>query len=314
MQILLRLNDRIVGRLDLVAGEIEVPGGTVPCFWGSALRVSEAFRGRGLGATLLRTAEGLREGAAACAPSRMSSPVYERLGYFDLPLRRQVLIRRTGPLIEPRLGTGALGRTAAAAGDLVADGHRRLIGLASRARAGGLGLEHRETLPTELEPRLRERPAPFSAHRSAAWVDWIVRESFTEAHRRALYLVTTSGGEPVAYVLLKARVYSDVTRWNLERFNLGSVIDWRIFEPSALSLEQLMLLTLDVFDDWGVAGVEMCVPTESKPVHLGRLGFLPGGAQHVVIRGTEGSALTRAEARDASAWSVRPGEGDHAFS
>ena len=116
VQILLRLNDRIVGRLDLVAGEIEVPGGTVPCFWGSALRVSEAFRGRGLGATLLRTAEGLREGAAACAPSRMSSPVYERLGYFDLPLRRQVLIRRTGPLIEPRLGTGALGRTASRGG------------------------------------------------------------------------------------------------------------------------------------------------------------------------------------------------------
>ena len=68
-------------------------------------------------------------------------------------------------------------------------------------------------------------------HRSAAWIDWIVRESFTDAHRRALYLVTTSGGEPVAYVLLKARVYSSVTKWNLERFNLGSVVDWRIFEP-----------------------------------------------------------------------------------
>ena len=175
----------------------------------------------------------------------MARPVYERLGYFDLSLPRHVLIRRTGSLVEPRLGTGALGRTAAAAGDFVAGGHRRLLGLASRARGRGLGLEHRETFPAELEPRLLEQPAPFSMHRSAAWIDWVVRESFTDAHRRALYVVTTSGGEPVAYVLLKARVYSSVTKWNLERFNLGSVVDWRIFEPKAVGLEQLILLTLE---------------------------------------------------------------------
>jgi GNAT superfamily N-acetyltransferase len=313
-RILLKLDDCIAGRLDLVAGQIEAPGGTVPCFWGSALQVSESFRGRGLGATLLRAAEGFREAAAACAPSRMSRPVYERLGYFDLPLGRHILIRRTGPLVEPRLGTGALGHTAAAAGDFVARGHRGLLGLASRAGAGGLGLEHRETFPAELGPRLLERRAPFSMHRSAAWIDWVVRESFADAHRRALYVVTTSGGESVAYVVLKARVYSSVTKWNLERFNLGSLVDWRIFEPKAVGLEQLILLTLDVFDDWGVAGVEVCVPPESEPVRLRRLGFLPGGAQHVVLRGREGSALAQAEAREARAWSVRPGEGDHAFS
>ena len=313
-RILLKLDDRIVGRLDLVAGEVDTPEGRVTCFWGSALQVSESVRGRGLGATLLRAAEGVREAAGACAPSRMARPVYERLGYFDLPLRRHVLIRRTGSLVEPRLGTGSLGRTAAAAGDFVAGGHRRLLGLASRARGGGLGLEQRETFPAELEPRLLEQIAPFSMRRSAAWIDWVVRESFTDDHRRALYVVTTSGGEPVAYVVLKARVYSSVTKWNLERFNLGSVVDWRIFEPNAVGLEQLILLTLDVFDDWGVAGVEVCVSPESEPVRLRRLGFLPAGAQHLVLRGAEGSALAQPEARAPRSWSVRPGEGDHAFS
>ena len=127
VQIFLGLDDRLVGRLDLLAGEIETPEGPAPCFWGSALHVSPDYRGRRLGASLLRASERPREATAACAASRMSRPLYSRLGYFDLSLRRHVLLRRTGPLLEPRLGTGALGRTATAAGDVVAGGHRRLL-------------------------------------------------------------------------------------------------------------------------------------------------------------------------------------------
>ena len=313
VQIFLGLDDRLVGRLDLLAGEIESPEGPAPCFWGSALHVSPDYRGRRLGASLLRASERPRDATAACAASRMSRPLYSRLGYFDLSLRRHVLLRRTGPLLEPRLGTGALGRTATAAGDVVAGGHRRLLGSARRRRAGSLTLERRDAFPPELEPRLRERPAPFSMHRSAAWLDWVVRESFTEEQRRALYLVATPAGEPVAYILLKARVYSSVTKWNLERFNLGSLVDWRIFDPAAVSLEQLVLLALEALEEWDVAGFEVCVP-EHEPARLRRLGFLPAGAQHVFVRGVEGSALARPQAREARAWWLRPGEGDHVFS
>ena len=114
----MRLDDRIVGRLDLVAGEIETPDGTVPLASGA-----RPFRSRppigavGLGATLLRTSERYsRREPRPAPPSRMSRPLYARLGYFDLSLQRHVLIRRTGPLLEPRLGTGALGRTASRGG------------------------------------------------------------------------------------------------------------------------------------------------------------------------------------------------------
>lgn len=139
------------------------------------------------------------------------------------------------------------------------------------------------------------------------------RESFTDEQRRGLYLVTTSAGEPVAYILLKARVYSSVTKWNLERFHLGSLVDWRIFDSSAVRLEQLVLLAVEALEEWDVAGVEVCVP-EHEPARLGRLGFLPAGAQHVFVRGVEGSALARPQAREARAWWLRPGEGDHVFS
>jgi hypothetical protein len=236
--------------------------------------------------------------------------VYTRLGYFDLPLQRNVLIRRTRPLLGPRLGTGAAARVATRAGDLAATAQRRLLGLVRWGRAGSLRLERREAFPAELEPRLRERAAPFSLHRSAAWLDWVLGESFADGHRRGLYLVVDAGGEPVGYFLLKARVYSGVTKWNLRGVNLGSLVDWQIFEPRAVRLEHLVLLALEALDEWDVDGVEVCV-SDADQVHLRRFGFLPAGAQHVLLRG---GALDGPTARDSRAWSLRPGEGDHVFS
>jgi len=144
-------------------------------------------------------------------------------------------------------------------------------------------------------------------HRSAAWLDWVVRESFgAKGHRRALYLVTDRAGEVVAYILVKARDYSGVTRWQLRNLRLGSLVDWGIFDPGAVRLEDLVLLAVEALDDWDLHAFEACVPQG----RLWRLGFVPVGAQHVMVRAADGSAL----ARDPRAWAIRPGEGDHAFS
>ena len=48
VQILGTVDGRIVGRLDLLAGSIDTPEGTIPCFWGSSLYVTPAARGHGM--------------------------------------------------------------------------------------------------------------------------------------------------------------------------------------------------------------------------------------------------------------------------
>ncbi|HJQ74851.1 MAG TPA: GNAT family N-acetyltransferase [Gaiellaceae bacterium] len=305
------LEGRVVGQLDLVAGEISTPHGVVPSFWGSAFHVSADARGQGIGGQLLRAAEELREGAGACAPSRLSYPLYLRRGYLDIPLRRHLLVRRTGPLAERWLGKGRLARAASALGDTALRG----LGSTRPRSSGDSQLEPCAAFPPELEPRLPEGRAPFAMHRSAAWLDWIVRESFGDpSQRRALYLVRSGGGETVGYLLVKARVYSGVTRWQVENLHLGSLVDWQIFEPGALSFEQLVVLATGAVEDWGVDAVEACVPPGEGHARFRRLGFLPLGVQHVVVRGREGSVLATEAARDIGQWTVRPAEGDHAFS
>jgi GNAT superfamily N-acetyltransferase len=308
------LDGQVVGRLDLLAGEISTPSGPVPVFWGSAFYVSPEARGRGIGGELLRTAEELREGAGACAPSRLSHPIYARRGYFDLPLRRHVLVRRTTPLAEGWLGKGRIAGAAGTLGDTALRAQRAASGARSTGQRG-VQLELRDAFPGELEPRLHERRGPFAMHRSAAWVDWILRESFGDpSHRRGLYLARSAGGEVLGYALLKARLYSGVTRWRLENLRLGSLVDWQIFEPASLSFQQLLRLVIEALEEWKVDAVEACLPPGYERGRLRRLGFFTLGVQHLVLRGWAGSALAGGDAQDPARWSVRPGEGDHAFS
>src|SRR5262252_1316242 len=88
----------VAGRLDLLAGLIDTPAGEVRCRWGSQLFVSQESRGLGLGRELLRASEAGGAATGVCAPSRASYPLYVGLGYADIPLRRFVLVRRTGTL------------------------------------------------------------------------------------------------------------------------------------------------------------------------------------------------------------------------
>ena len=316
VRILGTLDGRIVGRLDLLAGSIETPEGAIPCFWGSSLFVTPAARGHGMGSTLIRASHELREVAAVCAPSRLSYPLYMSLGYLDVPMPRYVLVRRTGPLVQHWLGKGPAARLAAAVADTGTAAHHGLLGISRSVVARGLEAEAVETFPIELEPHLQERRAPLAMHRSAAWLDWIVRESFGDGddHRRALYLVRDRHGEVVAYFLIKARRYSGVTEWGFENLDLGSLIDWAIFEPKRVGLQQLVFLALGELTRWRVDAMEVCVPPDAGALRLGRFGFRRVREQHIVVRASAGGVLARPESQQIERWSVRPAEGDHAFS
>jgi GNAT superfamily N-acetyltransferase len=295
---------RIAGRIDLVAGELETPEGRIGCFWGSALHVAPAFRGKGIAAELLREAEAFRPAAGACAPSRMSLPLYRRLGYLDLALRRHVLIRNVTPLVRPRLGRGRAAAAVAEAGNLAARAQRGVM-IGPRARRSRVTAERRDSLPRELEP---EALPPYATCRPPAWVDWVVHESFhEEGHERALYLVAGESGDVLGYFVVKTRRYSGVTRWRVENLLLGSLVDWRIFEPSSLGLDDVVLLALDSVG--AVDAFEVCVPPGER-ARLGRLGFVRAGAQHLVVKRGDGGEL----ADDPMSWSIRPGDGDHVFS
>ena len=202
-----------------------------------------------------------RGGGGLRALAHVAARCTQRLGYFDLPLRRQRADQAHGRWSSRGWGRGAPGAGGRRGRRPAATGQRSLLGAGDAARPRrSLRLERRDAFPAELEPRLRASAAPFSLHRSAAWLDWVVAR---ELHRRAPPWALPGHRRPrasrSAYFLLKARVYSGVTQ--VEPRALRPRLARRLARSSsrsALSLEQLVLLALEALEEWGVDGVEVC--------------------------------------------------------
>ena len=120
-------------------------------------------------------------------------------------------------------------------------------------------------------------------------------------------------GQVVAYFLVKARPYTGVTEWGFENLDLGSLIDWGIFEPRLVGLQQLVFLALGELTRWRVDAMEVCVPPDAGAPRLGRFGFKRMREQHVMVYANAGSVLARPESRQVSRWSGPPGRGRSCF-
>ena len=314
VQLVGTLADRAIGRMDLVAGRIETMEGPVRCFWGSAFYVPEEFRSTLIGVKLVLTMERLVEAVGASGPSQLAYPLYKNLRYLDFPLRRYVLVRRSRSITERYLGSGPHARAAASLVDAGLVPYRGLVHAWGRVRRRGLRSERVSEFPTELGPQLQAASAPIAMHRSKAWFDWVLHETFfDERHRRELYLVRDQRGEVVAYFLVKARLYESASQHDFRNMYLGSLHDWLIFDERSVDLPQLILLATRALMRWKVDAVEICLPPDAQ-LDLRRWGLVPVGEMHVVVKGSRGSLLARPELQQPQLWRVRPGEGDYVFS
>ena len=311
------LGDRVIGRMDLLAGTIEVPGGTVRCFWGSGLYVAPEYRRTLMGVTLIVTMQRLREAAGACGVARAAYPVYRNLRYFDIAMPRYVVIRRTSPLLRRYLGVGLAAKIASRAADSGLLLQWAGLAVRSKLAARGLRCEQTPVFPARLEGNFRRQSTPVAMHRSAAWINWLLEHEFFDdgQHRRALHLVYDRDDAVVAYFLIKARLYEEPqTRWNLENLYLGSLSDWMIFDSSAVDLEDIVFMAVGALRQWEVDAVEVCVPPDVDDISLRRWGFVRAGDLHLLVWSSPQSALSRPEWRDPSLWRVRHADGDNFLS
>jgi GNAT superfamily N-acetyltransferase len=316
VQIVATNEGRVVGQYTLFAGTFETPEASLPCYWGSGLFVSESARGLGVATALLEASEALPRVMTSCGVSRQAMPLFVKRGYLDVAMPRHVLVRRTQPVLEHWLGRTAVARAAAATADVATAAQHALLRASGAVVARGLRCEQVDAPPPELDELLAERAAPVATYRSNAWLEWVLREQFEPdpTRRRALYVVRAHGARLVGYFVVKSRVYSDVTEWELEGLDLGSLVDWQIFDERALSFQQLVFLAFDALARWRVGAMEVCVPAHTGPPRLARWGFKRVREQHLVVQADDPSIVARPELRDLRNWLVRPGEGVHAFS
>lgn len=334
---------RVIGRLDLLRSEIVAGGARVAALWGSDWSVPEAERGSMAAISLLMQmqrltpppASGLGAGiVGASGPSVAATEVYQKLKWVDFPMRRMILVRRSRSMVERYVGTGWKGGAARVALDAGLAAHAAVVGAATGAMTRGCRARFADAFPPEWERLLPgDAPALAGGSRSAAFIDWWLRNSFfppTGARARNANLLVLvergsgAGATPVGYAVCKVRHYDFATHRRLPNLALGSIQDWAVFPGApgaggaALSWAGLFLLASRALIRVGADAVDLCVDDSHgegarAARALRRVGFLPVGFTHLLWKPAKDSPLADPRFARADAWRLRPGDGDTFF-
>jgi len=309
VQILGLQGDAVIGKIDLIAGELLVRGEPVPVLWTSAYFVPEEFRHTMVGIMIVLKMQQLHHTIAACGVSQMALPIFQKLKWLDFTQPRFMLIRRSRSIVEKYLGTGIGGAVATK----VADGglllHRGALrawsAIATRSLRTEMG-------PAPVLPGLSS-PAVI-VHRSREWLDWLLAESFESdpTRRKGLYVVRDKADNVLGYFLLKMRVFETASHRGFKNVLMGSLYDWMTFDSGQLTNRQIALLATRELANWGADAIEICTDNPDVGRAVRRLGFLRVGELHTLVRAAKPSPLA-GQFPDQKDWRLRPADGDNFF-
>ena len=94
---------------------------------------------------------------------------------------------------------------------------------------------------------------------------------------------------------------------------LGSLGDWRIFEPIDLDLRRLILLAMQTLGKWNPDAIEICVADKDLWKYFRRRGLMRVGELAILIKTAPHSPLRLEMYRDQANWQLTPAEGDNFF-
>jgi hypothetical protein len=262
-----------------------------------------------MGVKLILRQQSLLPTVGTCGVSQLAYPVFAGLKWLDIALPRYIALRRSRSVDERYAGTGAAGRAAAVAADAALLGHRGVLSAWRALRTAGLRCEPVARMGAHLDSLLADPRARVQAHRSSAWVNWLLENRFDDDPRRrqGLFYVRDGHGRVVAYFVAKCAFYEAASHQAFRDVLLGSLQDWTIFEPERVDFAQLVLFAAQAMGRWDVDAIEVCLPPDTAGAGLARLGFRRVGDLHLLVRAPEAPA-------DPRAWWVRPADGDNFFS
>lgn len=329
---------RVVGRMDLVAGELVVHRAhrqsRVPILWGSNLFVPPAERKSLVGAMLLMKAATLFPTVGAHGPSQLALPLYEKLAFAKIPLDRHILLRRSRSIARRYLGDGMTGRAASLVGDAGLLGLRGVN--AARGFLSGTRLRRVPVMPDEFDATLRagvcnggvqqqpggsadEPTTSIRCGRSVEWINWLLANSFgsgpeqaSHRHERALFLLENRGRTPLGYILMKVRFHAKATHREFPDLTLATLADWGSFDGQMDLTPAITSAAIQAAAQLDADALEICSrPGESTAKMLRRFGFARAGIMNAMVKATSESALAPLPYTAPMNWTLRYGDGEN---
>jgi hypothetical protein len=249
-----------------------------------------------------------------CGTSRVAQAIYRKRGWNEIAMPRFILLCRSRSVVQKYLGDAFGPRAVAKLIDGALAGQRMLLRPYVRRQTRGLIVEEVDSAPSRLDPLLVRRTERVVSHRSAAWINWLLG-AVDPAHRenQRLFLVSTSGREPVGYFLIRRQFHAVTGSYGFPNVCLGSLKDWCVLDPAATDTVRIMLLALRELMGWGVDAAEICVRSDDEGRALRRLGLARLGDLHLVFSAPPGNPLEDARLHRSERWWVTAAEGDNFY-
>ena len=297
-----------MGRLILEERDIDI-------LWFSHLYVSEQFRKTLMGLTLTLKTQNMFSVVSVCGAGHKALPIFQKLGWLDLCMPRMMLIRRSKPIVQRFLGTGAIGKIGSVGADMGLAALRGLSQVPRLLTVRKLDCRHMDKFPPANDHLFPRHKGRICFHRSANWVNWLLQNNFTTdpRNRQDLFGLFTTNDNMVGYFLTKVRFHQTATEREFKNILLGSLSDWAIFDTDALRFPQIALLATRELLKMKIDAVEVCLPDATHISTLKRMGFANVGQMHVNLHADKTSPLSISVNQDPQKWVVRPAEGDYFF-
>jgi len=322
VQVLAVAGQTIAGRIDVIPGIIRLaqPDGTradIRVLWGSSWFVPPEFRNTMAALMIIMKWQALWPAAAVVGISQMALPIYEKLKWVNVPMSRSVLICKSRPVVERYIGAGALGAVARIGADVGLFAHGVALKMWRRGPRSRL-----KVVPLQLAPQAWDEPlarisdSPTAGvARSTAWTNWLLSNTFggNSIARTGLFAVRDGDGRDLACFIVKDRLYETATARQFRNLHLGTLIDWAIFDELRISELDVVALAAGELRRRGVDAIEVCSTNEALGASLRRVGFVGAGQLAFMFRSPPKGPLGRDDLKTASAWRVRPSDGDNFF-
>jgi hypothetical protein len=310
VQVLGLRGDTVIGKIDLISGELLVNNQPLPMFWTSAYYVPEEFRNTMVGVMIVMKMQQLHHTIGACGVSQMALPIFQKLKWLDFTQPRFMLVRRSRAVVERYVGAGFRGLVATKAVDTGLVLHRAAIRGLTAVLANGLRVQPDQPDAVIALPASQ----PVVVHRSRGWLNWLLANSFDRdpTLRKGLYFIRDTAGNLLGYFLLKMRHFESASHRGFKNVNMATLQDWMSFDFARLSAEQIALLAVRQLAPWNPDAIEICTDNAGLQRFLRRIGFLRLGELHTLIRAAKPSPLA-GQYTDQKDWRLRPADGDNFF-
>ncbi|HUV41738.1 MAG TPA: GNAT family N-acetyltransferase [Sedimentisphaerales bacterium] len=305
---------KVVGRYNLLNGQLIVKGRRVCVTWLSGLLVCQEYRNRGIGTELVRCAQRSGTIVAGCGLSHLSRPIFQKLGFVEFVMPRYMLLHHSRCVVDKYVPSQTAASVVRPAADALLSVHRRLLSVYSRLRLKGLRVQTVHAISSEFDSKLAGRDVPVVSHRSGQWINWLLGSADpNERRQQRLYQIYDRNDNAVGYFIVRRRFHESASQQGYRNVLLGSLKDWGIFDAAKVDLLGIILLAVRELLAWGVDAVEVCVTDRQTGKALRRLGLVHKGNLHMIYSASDNSALSGDEYKSQANWRITPAEGDNFY-